>query len=164
MSERFEKANALIRRYSYWSAGFGLIPVPIVDMVAITGTQLKMVRDLSALYEREFSEDRVRVAIGALVGAALPVAVGGGAISALKAVPVLGQIAGTLLLPALAGAATIAVGRVFVQHFESGGTLLDFDPETMKAYFEAEFQKAKAGSGVDAAGEPSAAAETKTAA
>lgn len=149
MSERIERANALIRRYSYWSAGFGLIPMPVIDIAAITGTQIKMVHALSGLYEREFSEDRVRAAIGALVGAAVPVAVGAGAVSALKTVPVLGQIAGTLALPALALASTVAVGRVFVQHFEAGGTLLDFDPEKMKAHFEAEFRKAKDGSEVE---------------
>ncbi len=79
---------------------------------------------------------------------------GAGPISALKTVPVIGQIAGTILLPALALASTVAVGRVFLQHFEAGGTLLDFDPEKMKSYFEAEFNKARAGSAAEmAAGE-----------
>ncbi len=145
MSERIEKANAIIKRYSYWSAGFGLIPVPIVDVAVITGTQIKMVSALAKLYDKEFKEEMVRASIGALVGGTLPVAIGSGTVSALKTVPVLGQIAGTLLLPALALAATVAVGRVFLQHFEAGGTLLDFDPEKMKSYFEAEFNKAKAG-------------------
>jgi uncharacterized protein (DUF697 family) len=159
MSERIEKANGIIRRYSYWSAGFGLIPIPVVDLAAITGTQVKMVYDLSKLYDREFSEDRVRAAIGALVGAAVPIAVGAGTVSALKTVPMLGQIAGTLALPALALASTVAVGRVFVQHFEAGGTLLDFDPEKMKSYFEAEFKKAK-----DGAQEEAPSSETQSAA
>jgi uncharacterized protein (DUF697 family) len=163
MSERTEKANAVIRRYSYWSAGFGLIPLPVVDVAVITGTQIKMVRELSKLYEREFSEDVVRAAVGSLLGAAVPVAVGSGAVSALKTVPVLGQIAGTLLLPALALASTVAVGRVFVQHFEAGGTLLDFDPEKMRAFFEAEFNKAKSGSAADMPTESSSGAEVKTA-
>lgn len=162
MSERLEKANALVRRYSYWSAGFGLIPIPVVDLAAITGTQVKMVHGLSQIYGREFSEDAVRAAIGALVGAAVPVAVGAGAVSALKTVPMLGQIAGTLALPALALASTVAVGRVFVQHFEAGGTLLDFDPEKMRSYFEAEFKKAKDGT-ADAAA-PVADGETQSAA
>ena len=99
MSERIEKANALIKRYSYWSAGFGLIPLPIVDVAVITGTQIKMVRDLALLYDREFKEDAVRASIGALIGATLPVAVGSGTVSALKTVPVIGQIAGTILFP-----------------------------------------------------------------
>jgi uncharacterized protein (DUF697 family) len=158
MSERFEKATALIRRYSYWSAGFGLIPVPVIDLAAITATQIKMVRDLAGIYERQFSEEMVRASIGALVGAALPVAVGSGTVSAIKTVPIIGQVAGTLLLPALAAASTIAVGRVFTQHFEAGGTLLNFDPEKMKAHFEAEFKKAKDGSASETADEAKAVA------
>jgi uncharacterized protein (DUF697 family) len=143
MSEQFDKANATIKRFSLWSAGFGLIPLPLVDIAMITGTQVKLVHDLAKIYGREFSEERVRTAIGALVGAVLPVAVGTGAISALKAIPIIGQITGVLLVPALAAASTIAVGRVFVQHFETGGTLLDFDPEAMKAHYQAEFEAAK---------------------
>ena len=29
----------------------------------------------------------------------------------------------------MTGAFTLAIGRVFVMHFEAGGTLLDFDPD-----------------------------------
>lgn len=158
MSEQFEKATALIRRYSYWSAGFGLIPVPVLDFAVITGTQVKMLADLAKIYGREFSADRARVAIGALLGSALPVAVGTGTVSALKFVPVVGQIAGVLLVPALAAASTIAVGRVFVQHFETGGTLLDFDPDEMKAYFMQEFEAAKAREGATVEEAPAQAA------
>jgi uncharacterized protein (DUF697 family) len=163
MSERTEKANEIIRRYSYWSAGFGLIPLPIVDVAVITGTQIKMVRELSKIYDRENSEDMVRASIGTQLAAALPVALGSGTVSALKTVPVLGQIAGTLLLPALALASTVAVGRVFVHHSEAGGTLLDFDPAKMRAYFEAEFNKAKTGSDAEMATAPSSGADAKTA-
>jgi hypothetical protein len=42
-----------------------------------------------------------------------------------------------------ASASTYAVGRVFIQHFESGGTFLDFDPDKVRAHFEAEFKKAQ---------------------
>ena len=44
----------------------------------------------------------------------------------------------------VAGAAsTWAVGQVFTQHFETGGTFLTFDPERMKAHY-AELLSAKA--------------------
>jgi uncharacterized protein (DUF697 family) len=143
MSERIDSANGIIRRYSYWSAGLGLIPIPIVDVAAITGTQVKMIADLAKLYEREFAADRTKSIISALVGGLAPVAVGTGAASAMKFVPIFGQIAAVLLVPALAGATTIALGKVFVQHFEAGGTLLDFDPQKMRAYFQAEFEAAR---------------------
>ena len=47
-------------------------------------------------------------------------------------------------MPALAGASTYAVGKVFVQHFESGGTFLNFDPEDVRDYYAEQFEKGKA--------------------
>ncbi|MEZ5671856.1 MAG: hypothetical protein R3E08_05540 [Thiotrichaceae bacterium] len=43
----------------------------------------------------------------------------------------------------MGGAATYAIDKVFVQHFESGGTFLDFDPEAVREHFAAEFAKGK---------------------
>jgi len=39
------------------------------------------------------------------------------------------------VLPGMAAAATYAMGRVFVMHFESGGTFLDLDPAKAEAHF-----------------------------
>ena len=44
-------------------------------------------------------------------------------------------------MPVLAGAATYAVGKVFIQHFESGGTFLNFNPESVRGYYEAMFKE-----------------------
>jgi len=44
----------------------------------------------------------------------------------------------------LAGAtATYALGRVFTQHFDQGGTLLDFDPISSREYFEKEYERGR---------------------
>jgi hypothetical protein len=37
------------------------------------------------------------------------------------------------------GASTYAVGKIFVRHFESGGTFLNFNPEQVKEAFQKEF-------------------------
>ena len=37
-------------------------------------------------------------------------------------VPVVGPLTGIALMPALSAAATLALGKVFIQHFEAGGT------------------------------------------
>jgi uncharacterized protein (DUF697 family) len=63
--------------------------------------------------------------------------------SAVKAVPLVGTIAGMILMPSLAAASTLAIGRVFNQHFASGGTLLSFDTEKMREHFKVEFEAAK---------------------
>ena len=35
------------------------------------------------------------------------------------------------------------MGSVFVQHVESGGTLLDFDPKKMREYFSGKLEEGK---------------------
>ena len=50
---------------------------------------------------------------------------------------------GGATVSALAGASTYALGEVFKKHFESGGTILDFDPERLKKYYEQKFEKGK---------------------
>ncbi|MCB9294770.1 MAG: hypothetical protein H6559_16855 [Lewinellaceae bacterium] len=37
-------------------------------------------------------------------------------------------------------AAAYALGKVFTQHFDQGGTLLDFDPVKSREFFEKEFE------------------------
>ena len=54
----------------------------------------------------------------------------------LKAVPGLGMVAGILTAPLFYGAVTYAVGKVFIEHFETGGTLLTFNADRMRVYFQ----------------------------
>jgi hypothetical protein len=35
------------------------------------------------------------------------------------------------------------LSRVFIQHFEAGGTFLSFDPEAVRDYFFEQYQKGK---------------------
>ena len=46
-------------------------------------------------------------------------------------------------VPIFAGASTYAVGKVFHQHFASGGTFLDFDAEKTRGYFSQLFEQGK---------------------
>jgi len=48
-----------------------------------------------------------------------------------------------LAIPAFSGAATYAIGKVFIRHFESGGTFLDLDTAKVKAYFSEQYDKGK---------------------
>jgi uncharacterized protein (DUF697 family) len=64
--------------------------------------------------------------IASLAGTAIPVTSGIGAASMLKFVPILGTITAGFAMPVLSGGATFAIGKAFIQHFASGGTLLDF--------------------------------------
>ena len=69
--------------------------------------------------------------------------VGGVLSSLIKCIPLIGQTTGAVTMPVVSGASTYAVFKVFVQHFEAGGTFLDLDPSKVKAYFAEQFKKGK---------------------
>ena len=50
-----------------WASGGGLIPVPILDIIAITAVDVKMLRELSALYELPFREHQVKSILASLL-------------------------------------------------------------------------------------------------
>ncbi|GAB6040750.1 hypothetical protein JCM17961_14240 [Endothiovibrio diazotrophicus] len=144
MSERAERAKEIINNHSMWGASMGLIPFPMVDMAAITAVQVKMIHNLSHLYEVEFRKDLAKSLIGALLGGGVPYFLTTRGLGSLaKSIPFVGQFMGIAVMPALAGACSLALGRVFAQHYEAGGTLLDFDAEKMREHFKKEFEAAK---------------------
>ena len=61
-------------------------------------------------------------------------------VSLVKLIPGLGTVIGGATASVAGAAATYALGRVFTQHFDQGGTLLDFDPISSREYFQKEFE------------------------
>jgi hypothetical protein len=59
----------------------------------------------------------------------------------VKGVPVVGTTIGALTMPALSIGATYIIGKVFIQHFASGGTLLDFNPPDYREFIKAQKEK-----------------------
>jgi len=128
-----EQAEKSIKYYAKWSAAAGFIPVPVADLAAVTGVQLKLMSDLAKIYEVPFKPDLGKATLGALAGSLLPAKLGYGGIGSLvKTLPIVGTVAGVVALPAFNYGATVAIGRVFAKHFASGGTLLDFSAEAVK--------------------------------
>lgn len=144
MNEKERIATKKIRNYMWWSMGAGLVPVPFLDLVAISGVQVKMLSELSKIYGVPFNENRGKAVIGALLGALVPQSLACGVVgSALKAIPTVGTIAGASTLVLTSGASAWALGKVFVQHFEAGGTFLDFDPDAVRDYFKKQFEEGR---------------------
>lgn len=136
-------AQSLIKKSMYASMAAGIVPLPLFDVVAITGIQLEMLRRLSHLYGVAFMEEKGKLALGALMGGSFPSSLAPALNSLLKMVPLVGSTIGALSLPLMAGASTYALGKVFVQHFESGGTFLTFDPEAVREYFAEQLKEGK---------------------
>jgi uncharacterized protein (DUF697 family) len=134
---RDETASKLVDRFAIWSGVAGLIPVPVLDVVAVGGLQIQMLRRISQIYGVEFSENRGKALIAALAGSMIPTTSGMGASSALKFVPILGSLVSVFVMPVLSAGATFAIGKAFIQHFASGGTLLDFNPPDYREFVKA---------------------------
>ena len=139
--QREEMASKLVDRFAIWSGVAGLIPLPVVDVVTVGGLQIQMLRRISQIYEVPFSENTGKALIAALAGTLIPASSGIGAASTLKFVPIMGPLAAAFVMPALSAGATYSIGKAFIQHFASGGTLLDFNPPDYREFIKA--QKAK---------------------
>ncbi|MBP2227692.1 uncharacterized protein (DUF697 family) [Azospirillum agricola] len=142
--DRRAKADEIVRKHAILAAGLGLIPVPVLDLAAISGAQYKMIRELADLYGVPASNDRLRSIVTALLGGGLPFLLSTGSLGAVaKSIPVVGTVVGIAVMPSLAGAATLALGRVFTAHFRAGGKLLDLDVDELREHFHREFEAAK---------------------
>src|SRR5438132_8196347 len=119
--ERDEAASKLVDRFSLWSGAAGLIPIPIVDMAAVGGVQLQMLRRLSEIYDVPFSDNRGKAIIASLAGAVIPASTATtsaiGVASALKTIPGIGTAIATCTMPVFSAGATWVIGKVFIQHF-----------------------------------------------
>jgi uncharacterized protein (DUF697 family) len=138
---RIEQANEIVKSYALGSMAVGIvIPIPLVDMIALAGVQLKLVHSLANHYEVEFSNELGKSVIAGLLGGSFTVEMSA---SLVKAIPIVGQISGMISTAVIGGGATYAIGKVFIQHFETGGTLLNFDPEAVREYFAEQFEEGK---------------------
>jgi len=142
---RDEAASKLVDRFSLWSGAAGLIPLPIVDIVAVGGVQLEMLRRLSDIYGVPFVENRGKSLIASLAGSLLPASTATttamGVTSALKSIPGIGTAISAFTMPVFSAGATYVIGKVFIQHFASGGTLLDFNPPDYREFIKTQKEK-----------------------
>ncbi|HRD08469.1 MAG TPA: DUF697 domain-containing protein [Saprospiraceae bacterium] len=136
---RSEEAGSIIKNHMIWSMGAGLIPVPVVDMFAVSAIQLDMIRQLATLYDIDFKQTEGKARITALTGTGLARL---GA-RAVKFIPGVGSVLGGVTMAVLSGATSYALGEAFKKHFETGGTMLDFDPARFKKYYNEKFEKGK---------------------
>lgn len=138
-----KSADQIIRDHSWFSAVPGFFPVPLLDIAAITAVQLDMIRQLCKVYSINYSEQRGKSIVMALISATIGRVPGHAASSLVKGIPVVGWIAGGITLAFFARASTFATGMVFKAHFEEGGTLNDLNPDNFKKFYQEQYEAAK---------------------
>ncbi len=139
--DRKRVAMSLVNRHAAMAAGTGLIPVPAVDVVALTGIELNLIKRLCDLYGVKFTRQLGLNIAASLVAGTVPVALMTMTASFVKLIPGLGTVAGSAAMAVNGGAIIYAIGSVMVRHFESGGDLLNFDAKQAKAYFKQQVEE-----------------------
>ncbi|HEX3506449.1 MAG TPA: YcjF family protein [Xanthobacteraceae bacterium] len=116
-------AHRIVERHHTYAAVGGLVPVPVANIASVTAVNLRMVRQLSELYQVPFQRDRARAAIVSLIGGAAPSGFSAATSSLLTWIVPGALLVGLGVSALSAGALTRAIGQVFVESFENGAQL-----------------------------------------
>ena len=137
------EAIKIVESYVPWSAAAGIMPLPVMDLAAIFAVQLSMLAKIGDCYGVPFKKQAAKSATTTLMAGCLQQTLALSLFSSVKFIPVIGQVASVTILPAVTAAGTYALGRVFISHFEAGGTFINFEPSKMRKQFNRDFAKAK---------------------
>jgi len=133
------RAHQIVSQHVLWAAGAGLVPIPLVDIAAVTAIQLDMLKQLSTHYKMPYSESEGKAWVSALAGG---IAARLGA-NALKLIPGIGSVLGGAAMSAMSGASTYAIGQVAMSQFSAGRSFTAMDPEAAKRAYKHHFNKGK---------------------
>jgi uncharacterized protein (DUF697 family) len=130
---RRARARELIERHAKYAAVGGLIPLPIVDVAGVTAIIVRLARQLARLYAVPERRDTTRAIVLGLMGGIAPVGIGAIATAGFMRFVPAAYLLSMAVTSIAAAACTRSIGLIFLEHFESGGTLLDFKGERHKA-------------------------------
>jgi hypothetical protein len=136
--EKQQQAEKIIKEHVLWSLGAGLIPIPLVDVAAVTVVQLDMSSNCVGCMKKFILTLRGSLVIGVDRRHA-----GSNWRQCTESHPWYWQPAWRRLNDYLSGASTYAVGRVAILHFTSGGGLLDLDFNLPKRCMQKNLKKEK---------------------
>jgi uncharacterized protein (DUF697 family) len=137
-------ADQTVANCCNWASFAGFIPLPAIDIAIITGIQTLMIKKLCKLYGVAFKKEMVTAVVAGLASSGIGTVLSGKlATNLLNPIPFVGTILGATTLSVVSYASTYAIGKVFIKHFESQGTVEDFMVENYKSFFETKFALAK---------------------
>ena len=132
-----QSADRIIHTHVALAVGAGVIPLPFIDLAAVTAVQIDMLQELSRFYGRDVNRNQLRTFATAVTGSSLARL---GA-SVLKSIPGIGSLIGGLSMSVLSGASTFAVGEVAKQQL--AGDFRGFDVNRAKDAYGREYERGK---------------------
>jgi uncharacterized protein (DUF697 family) len=96
----------------------GLAPLPAVNVVGVAAIIMRMLKQLSELYQVHFERERTRLLVIGILGGAAPTGLGAAAVSTIGLVAPAPAFLGLAVSALTAAAVTRAIGEVFIESFE----------------------------------------------
>ncbi|SEQ79215.1 Uncharacterized conserved protein, DUF697 family [Nitrosomonas sp. Nm51] len=140
----FERtAHQHIVGYSTTAAGLGALPV--VDLVAVSAVQAKLLHSLAVLYGQTWDKRTITEFLGLMgAGVATGYLARWAGRTVTKVIPFLGQTAGALWGASASGAATYALGKASVYFFARNRNNLNVDAKTIRRIYAEELERGAA--------------------
>jgi uncharacterized protein (DUF697 family) len=111
-------ANRLVESHGTYAALGGLAPFPAANIAGVAAVVMRMLKQLSRLYQVHLDRDRTRSLIFAILGGAAPTGLGLATVSTIGLVAPAPAFLGLAVSALTAGAMTRAIGQVFIESFE----------------------------------------------
>jgi uncharacterized protein (DUF697 family)/predicted GTPase len=134
------QALPYILAYSTLAGSAGALPVPIVDLVLLSGIQSQMVYHLAQLYGQPLTGQRF-LEIASTLGMGMLMRQGSRML--LKYIPYVGPVLGTVASGALAGASTFALGKAFCYYYRAVHQGHVPRPEELRRYYREQLGRAE---------------------
>ena len=126
MSSNFQKMTAkrrvlagrIVEQNGTLAALSGLAPLPAVNIAGVAAIILRMLKQLSGLYQVHFERDRTRSFVIGVLGGAAPTGLAAATVSTIGLVAPVPAFLGLAISALTAAAVTRAIGEVFIESFE----------------------------------------------
>jgi uncharacterized protein (DUF697 family) len=141
-SERLAKANLLVKNFTLASAAIALVPLPLIDQVALISLELKMIHQLTKIYDVPFKPNIAISIISSLLSGITSGLFARALQSFSKLVPLFATV-GSGSIAISSASVTFALGNVFIKHFEDNGTFLNINFEWFRNIFFQQLGKPK---------------------
>ncbi|WP_292917600.1 YcjF family protein [Nitrosomonas sp.] len=136
-------AHSHIVGFALAAAGLGALPV--VDLVAVSAVQAKLLHSLASLYGQRWDRSTVTEFLG-LAGAGIASGYVARWLSraVIKVIPFWGQTAGAVWGASSSGATTYALGKIAIYFFERRKDGLNVDADTLRHIYAEELKRGAA--------------------
>ena len=138
-----EQADAIIKRYALFGTATALIPTFGLDVAALTGVQVKMIKELANVYEYDVDDQMIRMTITTGVTSLAGRLVTGVLTSITKAFSPLKFLIGGATQAALNGFMTAEVGKIYQARLSSGQNPSDITVSEIVNHIVAQVQEGK---------------------